>query len=149
MKGTSCDGGFAAGGPHHQVRRWKQSPHGSVQAHLATHGAQREQRQGKSCQPWPSCLLRSLGVRAAVAMLPSPSRLLQGSSFRPSRRRCPVSESHSSGVFIREHNGEGKAADHTRSQQTAKFTTKKRSEHKHNVQNHFHLFAAEKTSVKP
>lgn len=78
--------------------------------------------RGKSRQPRPSCLLRWWEPPLTTL---SSGWLLRGSSFRPSGQRCPLSGSHSIGVFSREHNGDGKAADHTRSQWTTKFAAKK------------------------
>lgn len=47
-------------------------------------------------------------------------------SDRPLGQRCLLSVSHSTGIFSQKHNGIGKAADHTISQITTKFATKRK-----------------------
>lgn len=46
-KGTSCDDSFVQVDPTTPVHLWKQSPCGSIQAHLAARGARRDQWWGK------------------------------------------------------------------------------------------------------
>lgn len=106
------------------------NPHGFLRAHLAACSAGGNSSRGKSCQPQPSILLRSLlWVRAAW----SHCLFLAGSSGkvasdRLSGLRCLLSVSHSTGIFSQKNNGNGKAADHTISQIITKFATKKHLE---------------------
>lgn len=117
-------------------------------AHLAACGAWGEKRYGGKLPTLAKLSSSSRGPawgwEPVLTMLSSPGWLLRESSFRPSGQRCPLSGSHSAGVFSREHNGDAKAAGHTRGQWTTKLASEKHPECKCNVQTRLHfLFVAE------